>query len=279
MKKISIAALIFSGALLGGCTTINYTAQNFVPRDAGKLSILKIQTPAYQVEDLEIKQADGAISRGVYIHKPNAEFTVLYFMGSGVRLDANGYYFSKAFTELNANIICFDYRGFGRSDSNGKVHGLSELEGDTLAIYDEMRKRVTGKLVVHGHSFGSFVASKLASLRPIDALVLEGTGTTARAYGDNMVPWFAKPFVSINLDSELTAIDNRAALSQFKGDLLILNGANDVQTPAPTARELFLSLAKSNKRYLEVPDAGHMNAMSKQQALAAYRELLNGKFE
>lgn len=279
MKKMSIAALIFGSALLGGCSTINYTAQNFVPRDAGKLSILKIQAPAYQIEDLEIKQADGAISRGVYIHKPNAEFTVLYFMGSGVRLDANGFYFSKAFTELNANIICFDYRGFGRSDSDGKAHGLTEIEGDTLAIYDDARKKVPGKLVVHGHSFGSFVAAKLASLRPIDTLVLEGTGTTARAYGDNFVPWFAKPFISVHLDSELTAIDNRAALSLFKGDLLILNGTNDVQTPAPTARELFLSLGKSNKRFLEVPDAGHMNAMSKPQAIAAYRELLIGKFE
>ena len=93
-----------------------------------------------------------------------------------------------------------------------------------------------------------------------------------------MVPWFAKPFVKINLDEELTAVDNRAALRNYAGPVLIINGVNDVQTPAATARELFASIPRSYKRYEEVTNAGHMNAMSKPETLKAYRDFLNGQF-
>lgn len=265
-------------ASLGACTTYNYTAQQFVPRDPGKLSHLKKLAPAYQVDNIDYVQSDGAISRGVSIHKPDAAFTVLYFMGSGIRVDANGTNMAKAFTELNANFISFDYRGFGRSDAPASAISLADLERDTLAIYDHVRKTTPGKLVVHGHSFGSFVSAKLAGLRPLDALVLEGTGTSAQAYADNLVPWFAKPFVNVNLDQELLAIDNRLALAKFQGPVMIINGANDNQTPANTARELFSALNKTNKRYEEIQHAGHMNAMSKAESLQAYREFIGGKF-
>lgn len=277
MKKYSVYLLCISLFTLSACTTINYTAQNFVPHDPHKITHLKAITPAYQLDNLEFVQSDGAISRGVYWHKPDAEITVLYFMGSGVRIDANGAYFMKPFAALNANVISFDYRGFGRSDSADKPHGLKETQDDVLALYDHVRKMVKGKLVVHGHSFGSFVAAKLASLRPLDALVLEGTGTTAQAYGDNLVPWFAKPFITINLDPELLSIDNRASLHKLTTPILIINGADDKQTPEPTARELFDSLKNPNKRYEKALGMGHMNAMTRAETIVAYRAFLGGE--
>ena len=267
--------LLITATSLGACTTYNYTSQQFIPKDAGKLSQLKKMAPSYQTDNIEFVQADGAISRGVSIHKPDAAFTVLYFMGSGIRVDANGASIAKPFTELNANFISFDYRGFGRSDAPDNAISLADLERDTLALYDHVRKTTPGKLVVHGHSFGSFIAAKLAGLRPLDALVLEGTGTSAQAYSDNLVPWFAKPFITVKLDQELLAIDNRVALRDFKGPLMIINGTNDNQTPIGTARELFISLNKSNKRFEEAHNAGHMNSMSKPETVKAYGEFIS----
>lgn len=278
MKKHLTLLLVTSCLALSACTTINYSSQNFVPRDAHKITHLKTISPAYQLDNLEFVQSDGAISRGVYWHKPDAEITVLYFMGSGVRVDANGTYFMKPFAALNANVISFDYRGFGRSDAADKAHGLKEIQEDTLALYDHVRKLVKGRLVVHGHSFGSFVAAKLASLRSVDTLVLEGTGTTAQVYGENLVPWFAKPFIKINLDPELRAIDNRSSLQNLTTPILIINGADDKQTPEPTARELFDSLKKSNKRYEKAMGMGHMNAMTRVETIAAYRAFLKGDY-
>ncbi|OEZ62625.1 alpha/beta fold hydrolase [Duganella sp. HH105] len=257
-----------------GCSTLNVTSKQFIPKDNGKLALLKKSAPDYQVDNIEFKHPDGAISRGVYIHKPDAQFTVLYFMGSGIRLDVAGGYFAKPFTELNANIISYDYHDFGRSDAPESAFGLAELEKETLALYDHARATTKGRLVVHGHSFGSFVAAGLAGKRPLDALVLEGTGTSARAYVENQVPWFAKPFVQINIDPQLSSTDNRAALRAFQGPLLIMNGVNDVQTPLANSRELFDSLAIPHKRFEAIREAGHMNAMTKPEALSAYRDFI-----
>ncbi|MQA40989.1 alpha/beta fold hydrolase [Rugamonas aquatica] len=270
--KISrlLLSLVFVVAF-SGCSTLNVTSKQFIPKDTGKLALLKTSAPAYQVDNIEFKHPDGAISRGVYIHKPDAQFTVLYFMGSGIRLDVAGGYFAQPFTELNANIISYDYHDFGRSDAPATAFGLADMEKEALALYDHARATTKGRLVVHGHSFGSFIAARLASKRPLDALVLEGTGTSARAYVENQVPWFAKPFVQINIDQELSATDNRAALRAFQGPLLIMNGANDVQTPLANSRELYDSLDIPHKRFEAIREAGHMNSMTKPEALAAYR--------
>jgi len=265
-------------AILSGCSTVNFTSKQFIPQDAGKLALLKKTAPAYQVDNIEFTHPDGAISRGVFVHKPDAQFTVLYFMGSGIRIDVNGAAIARPFTEMNANLISFDYHDFGRSDAPESAFGLSDLERETLALYDHVRATTKGELVVHGHSFGSFVAAKLASKRGVDALVLEGTGTNAQAYVDNQIPWFAKPFMRVKLDEGLLSIDNRVALSAFQGPLLVINGVNDVQTPIATARALFDSVDNPRKRFQAVGEAGHMNSMTKPEALSAYRSFIAGTY-
>ncbi|WP_342119236.1 alpha/beta fold hydrolase [Pseudoduganella sp. OTU4001] len=276
MRYSSLAAYTLLAVALSACTTVNVTSRSFIPKDTGKLAVLKKATPAYKIDNIEFTHPGGAISRGIFMHKPDAQFTVLYFMGAGVRVDTNAAYFGKPFAELNANIISFDYHDFGRSEAPDSAFDLPDLERETLALYDHVRATTKGKLVVHGHSFGSFVAAKLAGKRPLDAVVLEATGTDARAYVDNTIPWFAKPFVRVNLDENLLAVDNRAALRSFQGPVLVINGAKDNQTPIHTARALFDSLDNQRKRFVAASEAGHMNAMSQPDTLSAYREFLDG---
>lgn len=281
MRTLSFAAralLAVALSSLAACTTVNVTSRQFIPRDAGKLALLKQSAPAYKVDNIEYTHPDGAVSRGVFVHKPDAQFTVLYFMGAGVRVDVNGAYFAKPFLEMNANVITFDYHGFGRSDASDSPFDLPELERETLALYDHVRASTDGKLVVHGHSFGSFVAAKLAGKRPLDAVVLEATGTDAKAYADNTIPWFAKPFVRVKLDDQLLMVDNRTALRSYQGPVLVINGVNDDQTPLATSRALFDSLDNPRKRFVAVGEAGHMNAMSKPGTLGVYRAFLDGSY-
>jgi uncharacterized protein len=274
-KRTLLAVLIAS---LAACTTVNVTSRQFIPRDAGKLALLKKTAPAYTVDNIEFTHPGGAVSRGIFVHKPDAQFTVLYFMGAGIRVDVNGAQFVKPFIEMNANVISFDYHDFGRSDAPEGAFDLPELERETLALYDHVRAKTSGKLVVHGHSFGSFVVAKLAGMRQLDAVVLEATGTNAQAYADNTIPWFAKPFVRVKLDDRLLAVDNRTALRSCQGPVLIINGVNDEQTPLATAHALFDSLDNPRKRFVAVDEAGHMNSMSKPATLDAYRAFLGGPF-
>lgn len=253
--------------------TVNVSSNQFVPRDTNKLALLKKSAPDYQMRDVEFVQADGSISRGVYLNKPGAQATVLYFLGSGIRLDADGAYFLKPFADLNLNVIAFDYRSFGRSDATTSKHGLKEIESDTAALYDYARGMVQGRLIVHGHSFGSFVAAHLAGQRQLDGLVLEGTGTDAKTYAQNLTPWFAKPFVSYNVVGDVAEVDNRRSLQDIQFPILIIAGKRDTTTPEPTARVLFDSLKQTQKRFVSV-DSGHMDAMVFPETKAAYSALL-----
>ena len=275
--KCAVPALVLS--LLAACTTVNVTSRQFIPRDPGKLAVLKKAAPAYKVDNIEFIHPGGAVSRGIFMHKPDAQFTVLYFMGAGVRVDVNAAQFAKPFVELNANVISFDYHDFGRSEAPDSPFDLPDLERETLALYDHVRAMTDGKLVVHGHSFGSFVAAQLASKRQLDAVVLEGTGTDAQTYADNTVPWFARPFVRVKLDEQLRVVDNRSALRSYHGPVLVVNGVDDVQTPIGPARALFDSLDNPRKRFVAVGEAGHMNSMSKPATLDAYRAFLGGAYQ
>lgn len=256
--------------------TVNVSSNQFVPRDTNKLALLKKSVPDYQMRDVEFVQADGSISRGVHFNKPGVQATVLYFLGSGIRLDADGAFFLKPFADLNLNVIAFDYRSFGRSDATTSKHGLKEIESDTAALYDYARGMVQGRLIVHGHSFGSFVAAHLAGQRKLDGLVLEGTGTDAKTYAQNLTPWFAKPFVSYNVVGDVAEVDNRRSLQDIQFPILIIAGKRDTTTPEPTARVLFDSIKQSQKRFVSV-DSGHMDAMLFQETKAAYKEFLSDK--
>ncbi len=272
MKKF-VPLVMLTVLMSTGCMTVNVSSKQFVPQDIFKLSLLKNRAPEYQIRDLEFVQADGSISRGVYFSKPGAQATVLYFLGSGVRIDASGAFFLKPFADLNVNVIAFDYRGFGRSDATTKEHGLKEIESDTAALYDYARGMVQGRLIVHGHSFGSFVAAHLAGQRKLDGLVLEGTGTDAKAYAQNLTPWFVKPFVSYNLVGDVAQVDNRRSLQDVQFPILIIAGKRDTTTPEPTARELFDGIKQSQKRFVSV-DSGHMDAMLLPETKVAYKVLL-----
>jgi pimeloyl-ACP methyl ester carboxylesterase len=272
MKKF-VSLVVLTAIALSGCMTVTVSSNQFVPRDANKLALLKSSASAYQLRDLEFSQADGSVSRGVYFSQPKAEATVLYFLGSGVRLDASGAFFLKPFADMNLNVIVFDYRSFGRSDATTMNHGLKEIDADTLALYDYARGMVQGRLIVHGHSFGSFVAAHLAGQRPLDGLVLEGTGTDPKTYAQNLTPWFAKPFVSYKVVGDVAEVDNRRSLQDIQCPILIIAGKRDTTTPEPTARLLFDGLNQTKKRFVSV-DAGHMDAMLFPETKAAYQELL-----
>ncbi|WP_189344605.1 alpha/beta hydrolase [Undibacterium macrobrachii] len=266
--------LLVLTAALSGCMTVTVSSNQFVPRDAHKLALLKTRAPTYQLRDLEFVQADGSVSRGVYFSQPKAEATVFYLLGSGVRLDASGAFFLTPFADMNLNVIAFDYRSFGRSDATTAKHGLKEIETDTLVLYDYARGLVQGRLIVHGHSFGSFVAANLAEQRPLDGVVLEGTGTDPKTYAQNLTPWFAKPFVSYKLDGDVAQVDNRRSLQNIQFPILIIAGKRDTTTPEATARVLFDELKQSKKSFISV-DAGHMDAMLFPETKAAYGAFLS----
>jgi pimeloyl-ACP methyl ester carboxylesterase len=71
-----------------------------------------------------------------------------------------------------------DQRGFGESDRPDSGYDISNMAADAIDLLDAL---AVDRATVVGHSFGSFVARRLALARPdrVARLVLIGTGLTA----------------------------------------------------------------------------------------------------
>ena len=74
--------------------------------------------------------------------------------------------------------LAIDQRGFGESDHPDSSYAIAELAADAVAFLDALGiERAT----LVGHSYGSFIARRIAITRPerVDHLILIGTGFTS----------------------------------------------------------------------------------------------------
>ncbi|MFC0351781.1 alpha/beta hydrolase [Undibacterium danionis] len=209
--------------------------------------------------------------KGLSVVLPEAKTTVLYFGGNLTHVDENAPHLSKIAASCPVNFATFDYRGYGRS--NGQPDALV-LKDDSLRIYDHVRAKISGKLVVHGFSLGSFMAAYIAANRSVDGLVLEGSSTYPDELVNAQIPWYFKPFVTVTVSDNLKTISNTQAVSNFVGKVLVITGEKDTSTPAYLGRALFESIPSQEKEYIMVPNGTHNNLMSNPQVQVSYCKLV-----
>ena len=226
----------------------------------------------YKLERVEIRTADGTRLRGLHLRAPTPVPTVYYFGGDNFMLGRHGLEVAAELARQGVGVFVLDYRGYGESE--GKP-SLDTLMADPEAGLAELRRRGAQRVILHGMSMGSFIAAELANRQPVEGLVLESTATTVRDWAKYQVPWYAKPFVRIQLAAALENQSNTARLTRYDGPLLLLAGGRDKITPAKMARKLFESSATplACRELLVAPEGGHGGLLSFEPAQAAYRRL------
>lgn len=80
--------------------------------------------------------------------------------------------------------VRFDFRGAG--DSEGAYDGGPGETADALVVWDLLREETGQEPIVVGFSFGGAVAIRLATLRPVPALV--AIATPARIRDSDLAP-------------------------------------------------------------------------------------------
>jgi len=269
MRRIALLLLL----ALAGCKTVEIKESMIIRPDA----LTRAKPLPEQTFDngaaMEITRPDGAVLRGVLVARPGAERTLLYFGGNMFHLDEAGSHVLAALTGCKVNVAMFDYRGYGRSSGMPTV---ANMKGDGVAIYDALAARFPGKVAVHGQSLGSFVAAGVAQERPVRALVLETTATTALDWADNSLPWYFKPFINFKVDEALGAIDNVKVAGSISAPLLVLAGGEDKTTPAAMSQRVFDASPATRKRIVILPDADHNSVLSDPSTPAALCPFIEG---
>ena len=272
-----ILALFLTG-VLAACTAEIRESGLLRPVKGGGLDgpSLAASAPAYRFTEHRIAAADGARLYAVHLKQPGARATILYFGGNGYTIARFGPWTASVFAPLGVDLMIVDHRGYGPSEG---VPTVATMDGDGPAAFDYLRRLVgpDARIVVHGHSLGSFIAGHVAAHRATAGVVLESSATTTEQWVKAGTPGVAKAFIrKVEIADALRGRGNLANMARIEEPLLLLVGAKDGTTPPRLSQGLFEAspLPEGRKTLTVVKGAGHADVMTRAEAREAYRAFL-----
>jgi fermentation-respiration switch protein FrsA (DUF1100 family) len=153
---------------------------------------------------------------------------VLFFHGNGEVIDFLPEQVQE-FRRWGMNVLLVEYPGYGRSGGKPSEAGITAT---AVAAYDAMIKRDdvdSAKIIGFGRSLGCGAACNLSRQRPLAALILQSPFTSTRPFARRfLLPGFLL----------LDVYDNRSALAEFAGPVLIMHGRYDDIIPFSQGQEL-----------------------------------------
>lgn len=267
-----LLCLVFASVLLTACSSITIGEQDVLyPKPSVTPQTFDME--GVSLTDTTVAVADTVDVNAWHLTQPDAETTVLFFGGNGFYLvQSKGYL--RALTRPPANALLWDYRGYGRSDG---TPGVEELKHDALAVYDSLRARPgvsADRLIVWGHSLGSFLASYVANEREVAGVVLENPATTVDDWVGNLIPWYVRLFLGVDVDPVLQGESNLAFVRSLEAPLLVVAGAEDNVTDPEMARRLHREAGSPDKQLIVVEEGTHNGLYDDPEVQEAYRELV-----
>lgn len=239
------------------------------PVDIGAITALK---PGLDVTHLQLKRNDGATADGVWIKQADSKAVVIYFSGNDMRIKEDYNLLLPELLKLKTDVVWLDHRGTGGSDGDPSVDTLFE---DGLQTFDYVASHTDKKIVVHGMSLGSFVAGSIATKKPVDGLILEGSATNTDDWLDASLPWYMKVFANVSIEGKLKTAGNSQVVQQYSGPIFIIIGADDKVTPANLSQKLYQQSISADKHILVVKGRRHGDVLRDDGAKMALKGFID----
>ncbi|MDD2714403.1 MAG: alpha/beta hydrolase [Candidatus Wallbacteria bacterium] len=203
-------------------------------------------TPAIhgiEYKDVYFKTKDGLKLHGWFITGKSENPYLLFCHGnaenvSGLLESALQFY------QLGLNVLFFDYRCYGKSE--GKTISETGTYLDAEAAWDFMVNELkipSDKIIIFGRSLGGAVATKLASERTCEALIVESGFYSATERAAELYKWYPIKWMIRN------PYESGKNLRSIKCPVLIIHSPDDEIIPFHHGQELFAA-ANEPKRFL-----------------------------
>lgn len=192
-------------------------------------------------EDVWLTASDGTKLHSWFIPaRKHSELTVLFCHGNAGNISHR---FEKIdiLRESGANVLIFDYRGFGRSAGTPNEVGTYR---DAQAAYDYLTSRAA-KIVLYGESLGAAVAVDLATKNRTAGVIIEGAFTSTADVGRKLFPYLPVGLLVRN------RYDTLSKIGRVNAPLLMFHSRDDEFFSMRHANRL-LAAAREPKRLVEL---------------------------
>ena len=165
------------------------------------------------------------------------------------------------FGKRGFDVIAYDSRAHGESSGDICTYGFFEKR-DLQRVIDGVE---TGPIVLIGTSLGAAVALQEAALDSrVTAVIAAETFSDLRTVATERAPSFFTPHIMERAfriaeqqgHFDIDAVSPEKAAAQITIPIMLVHGANDVDTPPDHSRRVFTALA-GPKRLILVPAARH----------------------
>lgn len=241
-------------AVAGGLSALGYLRgrfqhrQTFLP-DRYPNGVWDPRPFGLPATDLWFEADDGVRLHGWWIPHRKARGTVLYFHGNTGSI-AHQLGTFRHLRRLRANILGFDYRGYGRSEGDPSERGLYRDARAAYRVLVEELGQDPGEVLFFGHSLGGAVAIDAALDCPAAGLIVQASFTNARDMARALFPTLPMGLMTVN---QFRSVDKVPELGLPK---LFIHGTEDGSVPHEQGVRLYEAAAEPKELYL-VPRAGH----------------------
>lgn len=221
-----------------------------------------VPPPIAEIQDVDLKTANGVATHAWWLPHDTSERTVLYLHGNAGNLSYRGDSIVKLRALLDTAVLIVDYPGYGKSAGSPSEAGCVQAAEAAHDWLTGVQNRDAKKLVLYGASLGGGVAGELATRRPHHALVLLKTFTSAPDVGADMFPFLPIRWVM------RTRFDTLSKLEKITTPVFVAHGDRDQVVPYRHGEKLYAA-AREPKAFFRIPGAQHNDPLPE----AFFREL------
>jgi fermentation-respiration switch protein FrsA (DUF1100 family) len=201
------------------------------------------------IEDAQFTAADGARLHGWFVPHPAPVATILFAHGNGGNLTFWGDDLRWLHHEVGAEVLIFDYRGFGRSLGSPNEAGAYADARAGRRWLAERTGKPEASIVLLGCSLGGAVMVELAASDGARGLVLQNTFTSVPDVARKHMPWLPVGLLRQRFDS-------LGKIRGYHGPLLQSHAMCDTIVPYGLGEQLFAQ-ANEPKQFLSLAGADH----------------------
>lgn len=210
----------------------------------------RAQCGVSDMHEVVLETEDGLRLNAWWLPPRDGRPAVLYCHGNAGSM-ADCAFKVAAYRAAGMGVLLFDYRGYGGNAGSPTEQGLY-ADARAARRFVLAQGVAEDRLVIHGESLGSGVATQLALEHAPAALVLEAAFISIPAVGKREYPWL--PVHRLSKDR----YESLAKIGRIHCPVFLLHGEDDDLVPVDMGKALF-ARANEPKRMHVQPGALHAN--------------------